>query len=125
MAGDAREWSESYCIEWRDERPLHPDGGAADPLLETRERLVRVEASQEKMRSSISRIESKVDETNEMIQEVEDESLSQGRFEREYEATIQRASKYISLIKWLGFLLVVAVAVLELAGALGYQPLAP
>lgn len=123
MTGESSD--ELYTIAWVDFDRPRPDGGVADPLVETRERLVRVEASQEKMRSSVERIEEKVDETHELVQEVDDAALSKNRFEREYEDAIVRGRKYITVGKWLGFALLAVTALVEMLGVLGYSPLAP
>lgn len=90
-----------------------PDGGYSSPIIENRERLVRVERGQQQVLETVDRVEDKIDTTKEALSSIDDRKLSEDRFDDQYAEAFDTWREYFILVKWMGAVLVIGAAVLQ------------
>lgn len=111
------------------DRGVESDGGypldedVTPVVLETRERLTEVEQGQKALIETVGRIETKVEDVRSMVQTVDDEALTEARFNREYADTIAQWRKYVTVFKWVGAAVVILAAVMQILVYAGAMPI--
>jgi hypothetical protein len=111
----ASDW-EIIFYEDQDHYPMGDGTGGPEDVVESRnddihykyyERLSRLEAEVQSVRASTTRIEDKVGELSETVEQVDENSLDSERFAQQYEDEIQENSRITAIIKWAGGLVIV------------------
>lgn len=82
--------------------------------VKAHERLARVEEGQNSLKDSVDRIEVKVDDLRESIEEVDEASLSRSRWEREAQPTIEQWDKYLTVVKWAAGAVILLAAIVQI-----------